>query len=75
VLDRVYDSVIEAIRVSAGEVVVSLRVEPALRRFLGRDRVASHVAADSDGIEYIDIWRIVGVPRNGAAPAVVLYAR
>jgi hypothetical protein len=65
VLDKVYDSVIEAVRVNAGEVVVSLRVEQALRRFLSGDRVASHVAADSDGIEYIDIWRIVGISLIG----------
>lgn len=61
-LDMIYDTIVEAIRVETREVVLSFRVRLALRRFVGGDRVTSHVPADALGVEHVDVWKIVGIP-------------
>jgi hypothetical protein len=57
-LNRVYDTIIECIDVDRQAIVATTRVDPALRRFLGNGYVISHVAPDSLGLEYIDVWSI-----------------
>jgi hypothetical protein len=60
-LNRIYDTVIEVIDPDSGLVLASVQVDAALRRFLYGRRVAGH-AADPDGTEYVDVWRLVGFP-------------
>ena len=57
-LNRMYDTLIQVFAVDEGLLMMSARVNPALRRFVGVGYATSHVVSDPRGIEHVDVWRV-----------------